>query len=208
MDISFRYSNGSFSVNKNWLNGISKFIVHISLLKNFSLKFSSYFMVCCLAVQATEHIMPFELSACLNEKPEFKSSHPSIIFIIPNLCYQFSGLLMSVFHSVNREKENSIGSTFYLFSVGWENSLLPEKHANAKTYHRVHFTKSYHCDLLNGHNASHKEWICCQSIPPQVGPENLCFSKCFLSLAESLGLLSLLKMPESESETERDTDLL
>lgn len=62
---------------------------------------------------------------------------------------------MSVCHSVNREKENSIGSTFHLYSTGWENFLLPEKHVNTKICHRMYFTRSYHhCDLLSGQNVT------------------------------------------------------
>lgn len=64
---------------------------------------------------------------------------------------------MSVFHSVNREKESSIGSTFHLFSIGCENFLLPEKHVSTKMCLRMHFTRSYyHCDLLNGQNITGK----------------------------------------------------
>ena len=130
------------SANKKWLNGIGKFIVHISLLKKlFWNSFPISWLVAWLS-KLWSRTMPSELSACLNEKPEFKSSHPSIILIIANLLYQFSALLMSVFHSVSREKENSIISTFSLFSAGWKNSLLPKKHVNTQIHCRMHFTKS------------------------------------------------------------------
>lgn len=110
------------------------------------------FQVSWLAVQAIGGTMPLEFSACVKwEARDFKLSRPSIIWIIPNVLNQFSVLLMSVFHSVNREEENSIRSTFYLFSIGWE------KHVNANMYHRMCFTKGYYlCDLLSGQNATKK----------------------------------------------------
>lgn len=108
------------SANTKWLNGIGEFIVHISLLKKlFWNSFPISWLVAWLS-KVWSSTMPSELSACLNEKPEFKASHPSIILITANLLYQFSALLMSAFHSVSREKENSIESTFSLFSAGWK----------------------------------------------------------------------------------------
>lgn len=145
--------------------------------------------------------MPLELSARLNEKPEFRSSCPSIMWIIPNVLNQFSVLLLSVCHSVNREKENSIESTFYLF-FSWTRKFSAAWKA-LKYWNTPH--NAFHQEWLSLWSSQwpecHKEGKCRLSVPPQAGPVESCFSRCCpqAPLAGSLGVLFLLKMPKLNS---------
>lgn len=118
---------------------------------------------------------------------------PSKLYLNHLKCPQTILCAADVSHSMNREKENAIGSAFRLFSIECKNFLLPEKHVNTKICHRMHFTRSYyHCDLLNGQNVTGNEL---QSVSASSGSSRFMFLR--ILFPKSLGVLFLLKMLNS-----------
>lgn len=98
------------------------FTFHFSKI---ALTFSSCYKVSCLAVQATEEHKAVRVLG----RPKWEARvqfKPFRHYLNHFKCPQPILCAADVFHSVNREKENLIRSTFYLFSAGWENFLLPE----------------------------------------------------------------------------------